>query len=188
MLTREVASIQLEVPREIVFATISDYNSYEKWMPGVSYSHILAQDSDIVVAEFAWPIFVATKFNLEFIHSAPEFIIYAQTDQYRERGLSGRWDLKPAPDGRASILTGEMSVKAGLFESLGRRRKLRATLENCLAAVAQRVRTHPGGPVPSRDPQTRTKILEVVKGSDALQVWLFGEVYRLEKRREDIKS
>jgi hypothetical protein len=165
-----------------VFATLSDYNSYEQWMAGVSYSRILKQDGDIVVAEFTWPIYMATRFNLEFIHTPPDSIVYVQTDQFRERGLSGRWDLKPAPDGRGSLLTAEMGLKTGLFESLGRRPKLLAALERCLGSVAQRVRAFPGGPV-SREPQTRTKILEVVQRPDALQVWLFGEVYRLEKGR-----
>ena len=184
MVTRQIASIQLEVPREIAFATLSDYNSYERWMPGVSYSHILAQDGDIVVAEFAWPIYVATKFNLEFIHTPPDSIVYVQTDQYRRRGLSGRWDVKPAPAGLGCILSAEMCIETGLFESIGLRRKLLATLKNCLVAVAERIREHPCGTVSSRTGQSRTKVLEVIKNSDELRVWLFGEVYELRQRRE----
>jgi ribosome-associated toxin RatA of RatAB toxin-antitoxin module len=180
MVTRQSASIQVDAAPETVFSTLSDYNSYETWMPGVSYSYILAQEGDIIVAEFVWPIYVTTKFNLEFIHTPSALIVYVQTDQYGMRGLSGRWDIKPASDGRSSILSGEMCIKTRLLESFGLRRKLRSTLESCLAAVAERARARPQGAVSSRHRESRTKILEVMKNSDELRVWLFGEVYKLQ--------
>lgn len=181
MAIRQVASVQIDAPREAVFAALTDYNSYERWMPEVQQSRILAQEGDIVVAEFVWPIYMEHKFALEFIHTAPESVVYVQTDQYGERGVSGRWDLAAAPNGSRTVLTGEMKIKDFFVLDWRRRRQLGAVLRRSLDAIARQAlvpRTEL-----SAGPVAKTKVLEVIRRPDSLQVWLFGEVYRLDKGR-----
>jgi ribosome-associated toxin RatA of RatAB toxin-antitoxin module len=175
MITRQVASIRVDASPESVFATLADYNSYERWMPAVTYSRVLAEEGDILLAEFAWPIYTDTRFTIEAIHSPPESITFVQTDQLRKRGLSGRWQIAPGKDGQGSVLTGELALKTGFWEGLGARRKLRSALDEMLAAVARRA-----GVVRAR-PAARTKVLEVIRRATGLEVWLGGQVYHLRK-------
>jgi ribosome-associated toxin RatA of RatAB toxin-antitoxin module len=183
MATRQVASVQIDAPREIVFTTLTDYNSYERWLPGVTRSRILAQDGDIAVAEFIWPIWMKGRFSLEFIHMPPESVTYVQTDQYRQRGLSGRWDLSAGPEGQGVVLTGEMSLTASWLQEWKVGRNLRAILERTLTAIRQQSLARGQGQDAAAAASTKTKILEVMRRPDSLLVWLFGEEYRLDKGR-----
>lgn len=174
----QVASVEIDAPREAVFAALTDYNSYARWMPEVTQSRILAQEGDIVEVEFVWPIYMPDRFSLCFIHTPPESVVYDQTDQFRQRGLSGRWDLTAAPKEAGTVLTGELKIKDGFFLDWRKRRRLRSVLRHSLAAISQQA-------LVSRQELTtrdipKTKVLEVVRRPDSLQVWLFGEKYRLD--------
>lgn len=57
------------------------------------------------------PRYGAGKLVMEFIHTPPVSVMYSQIGRYRERGLSGRWDLLEAEGGGGVILKGRMSSK-----------------------------------------------------------------------------
>jgi hypothetical protein len=181
MLGCRTASIQLNHPRETVFNALSDYASYQKWMPGVLFSQVLAQEGDIIVAEFVWPLLLEEKVVLEFIHLPPESVIYHQVGQDRRRGLSGRWDLSPAPDGLGTVLAGTIRLRTGLRRAWSNGKKVRSALAQSLEAIARRVLGE-GTPNRPEEVVARKKILEVVKRPGGLEVWFAGDVYWLEKR------
>jgi len=178
-------SNRVALPQESVFAALADFGSFAQWMPGVTHSRILAQEGDIVVAEFIWPaLFQEQKFVLEFVNTPPKSVLYAQTAQYRQKGLSGRWDLAPAQDGGGTVLTGEMRLWTGWRQVWSNRQKLRHTLAQSLDAVGQRALALANQPELRKESGTRTNVLKVVKHPDGLDVCFFGDVYRLSKRPE----
>jgi ribosome-associated toxin RatA of RatAB toxin-antitoxin module len=183
MFSRRKASISLDAPPEVVFAVVTDYNSYQEWMPQVHHSRILAADHElgVVHAEFIWPVYLGQeKFSVEFIHEPPWSVVYQQTDQFRQRGLSGRWHLAPAGDGDGTRLSAEMRLGTTLFQSFASRRKLRAMLDSSLEAVRARVSLVASGGL-SGAQEGKLKILEVTRQADSLRLWLFGEAYEFKK-------
>jgi ribosome-associated toxin RatA of RatAB toxin-antitoxin module len=174
VLKTETGSARIDIPAPALYALLTDYDSYSEWVPEITYSRTLAKEGDIVIAEFKAPRYSSGKLVMELIHSPPESVMFSQTDRYRERGLSGRWDLTEAEGGGAVTLQGRMSVKTDFYD-FSSRKKTRNALAGLLAAIAERARQ----PGPDESPK---KILTVVKRGQDLRVWLQGETFELIKR------
>ncbi len=100
MHTERRRSTVLELPREIVFAALTDYGSYALDSEDGAFD-CAGAEGDLAVAEFIWPVCLKDKFALEFIESRPESIAYTQTGQLRKWGLAGRWESRLLQAARA---------------------------------------------------------------------------------------
>ncbi len=156
--------------REEVFAALAAAGAYRRWVPHVVHSRELAREGDIVIAELASLVYGGDRFVLELISTPPAAVAFTEVGQYRERGISGRFDLRQTGDGVEVSAT--LELRSGLFDLLVRRR-LRETLAATLEALAKRAgrREAPAG--------RRSRRLEIRRTADGLRVWLDGKVYEL---------
>ncbi len=173
MLKTETASAQFDIPAPALYAMLTDYDSYSEWIREITHSRTLAKEGDVVIAEFEAPRYSSGKLVMEFIHSPPVSVLYSQVDRYRERGLSGRWDLAEGEGEKGVVLRGRMNAKTS-FYNLSSRKKVREALAGIVAAIPERAnRLAPH--------ESRRRILSVVKQGQNLRVWLQGETFELNK-------
>lgn len=130
-------SRHLAAPIEKVFSALSDYANYPLWAPDVVSATVLAREGDIVVAEFESPFLMEKKYVLEFLQVPPTTIIYKQVDQFGERGLQGKWDLRTPRDAAGTLVTGSMTVRAEMTKVLINRRRSRLILRRRLDSLQE---------------------------------------------------
>ena len=183
MLRTAEAAARLEGTREELFAIVTDYGRYAAWMPGVELSRVLVREGDVTIAELAAPAWNPYPFNLELVRSTPGTVEFRQTDSFRRPAVAGRWELG-ATDPGVGASTVEVRASLSLETpalSLGSGRRIRAVLGTSLDALGARRRQLAAGR--PRAKAAKTKILEVVRGADGLEVWYLGETYVLPKAR-----
>jgi len=130
-------SCTLSAPLDKIFGVLSDYANYPLWAPDVVSATVLAREGDIVVAEFESPFLTEKKYVLEFLLVPPTAIAFKQVDQFGERGVRGRWDLKQARDGTGTVVTGSMSVRAEMRKLLINRRRARLIVRRRLDSLKE---------------------------------------------------
>lgn len=104
------------ITKEQIFKVLTDFAYYAEWMPDIADSTILAQEGDIAVAEFFSPELMEEKYQLEFVCSKPDSIIYKQIGIFEETGkpslgLSGSWEIIDSTEGSGTVIIGEMNFK-----------------------------------------------------------------------------
>jgi len=123
--------------KEQIYKVLADFDSYVEWMPDIAESTVLAQEGDIVIAEFFSPELMEEKYQLEFVCSKPTSIIYKQIGIFEETGtyshcLSGNWKIIDSPNGKDTIIIGEMKFKANAKKAtLILQRRLDALQQKC---------------------------------------------------------
>ncbi len=183
MLRTVSVSARLQGTREELYSILVDYGRYDRWLPGLELSAILAREGDVTVAEFRGRRFSDRTFNLELIHSLPEGIVFRQIDSLDRPGISGRWQVGETETGVGSA-TARVHLQARVdtpWLRLDSRRRIRSALRAGLDALgARRRHLKSARPIAAA---SRQKVLEVVRESGGLKVWYLGESFRLP--RED---
>lgn len=183
MLRTVEASTYLKVRPRLVFSILTSYELYRDWVPDIVESQVFAREGEVAIAQFISPQYGDQKFVLEFIESADDWLIYNQVDRYRQRGLSGRWDLEEVDGGDGVVVRGAMSLRTGLLR-LRSRGRMRRVLDRTMEALATRsLRLAARGATSGGG--EREKILEIIRTADALEVRLDGEVFDLTRRRRE---
>ena len=181
MLRKEEATRSLDAPRDLLFTILTDYDRYREWLPGVEQSRVLAQEGDIVVAEFKAPHYGQELVALEFIHSPPAAITFSQVEHYGKPDIAGRWELSEPDEGTGVAVKAAIRLNTPLVE-LRSRRLMRASLGETLAALAKRSAELAAGEV-AETPTGRRKVLEVIRRPQGLEIRYLGESYMLSKVR-----
>jgi hypothetical protein len=175
------ATTTLPLTRNDAYVMLTAYDQYQDWLPEVTHSRVLAREGDIAVVELVSPLLVEGNLVLEVVHTPPDAAIFSQADRYRQRGISGGWQLRSddsdqSPD--SVVLSIEVEIPASIVNPAPRQRA-RAALNAALATLhARSASLAPGAN------EERRKILEVVRQAGGLQVWLQGETYSLSSGTE----
>ncbi len=180
MLKKQAFDLCLDASQKSVFSLLTDYDSYHEWVPDITHSRILAQEGEIVIAEFEAPRHGAGRFVFELVHSPPISVIYSQVGRYGGHGISGEWNLEEIEGGKRVVLRGRIHVKTDFYD-LTCRKKMREVLTHMVDSVEKRIASAVRiGPSASSD-GTRKRILTITERPQSLLVWLRGE--RLELPR-----
>ncbi len=181
-MARSSSSARLNAAKETVFSVLTEYNSYDQWIPEVIHSHALVQEGDITILELMCPAYNKNKFILECIQTPPASIVYTQIDQYRQRGLSGRWDIEDNADQEGVILKGSMRIQTEFYKNWLVRRHLQKAMDRILAAVTQRIALVSGDQKGASSSFAKKKLLEVVRKVGTIEVFFLDELYELKKK------
>ena len=165
--------------KEQIYKVLSDFNSYVEWMPDIAESTVLAQEGDIVIGEFSSPELMEEKYQLEFVCSKPTSIIYKQIGIFEETGshslcLSGNWKIIDSPNGKDTIIIGEMKFKANAKKAtLILQRRLDALQQKCLLSTTP---TEESKPILALSQQ----IINANQHEEVI-VWFLGSEYVVKK-------
>jgi ribosome-associated toxin RatA of RatAB toxin-antitoxin module len=181
-MARATSSARLNASKETVYSVITEYNSYDQWIPDIVHSHVLVQEGDITILELLYPSYHRNKFILECIQTPPTSMVYTQIDQYRQRGLSGRWDIEDNPDQEGVILKGSMRIQTEFYKNWLVRRHLQEGMDRMLAAVAQRTAVVSGDQKGASGSFAKKKVVEVVRKLGEIEVFFMDEMYELKKK------
>lgn len=177
----------IKAERGKVFEILANYEGYADWTADVVESMVLAQEGDIVVAEFFSPELMEDKYTLELVHSKPASIVYQQVDQYGSRGLSGSWHLTESSGRKGTIVTGEMNLKVGFRKRLSASKNVNLILQRRFDALMQvffdTSVDRPHLPVWANELANGEGDAEAVADEKEFAVWLFGHKYHVKKMR-----
>ena len=181
-------SALIKATRNEIFDLLTDYQNYADWTADVIESTVLAQEGDIVVAEFVSPELMTGKYVLEFVHSKPHSIVYKQVDQYASRGLKGSWHLADSPAGEGIIVTGTLNLKTGVLELFSNRKKVHLILQRRLDAMSQLFpdasSAKAGKSTVVRDESVHVQeVFASPQREEEFTVWLLGHKYYVKKVR-----
>ena len=182
MLRSVEVSARLQGSREELWAILADYGRYCQWVPGLDRSSVLAQEGDVVVAEFRGRRFSDRTFNLELIRSPPDAIVFRQIDSLNRPGVSGRFklgDTEPDVGSTTAVVSLRARLETPLF-AVGSRRRMRVALRASLDSLSAR-RRHLASARPVAEAR-KQKLLEVVREADGLKVWYLGETFVMPKQ------
>lgn len=179
MLRRTEIAGSLDVPRDLAFQVLTDYEAYREWLSGVAEARILACEGDVVVLEIRIPAFQSEAVVVEVIHSPPAEIRFRQVGRYGRPGVAGRCEL--GEEGGGSRIRFDARVEWP-FLAFGRRHRQRAAFAAVLAALRERLADVRAGRAGA--PREKRKVLEVREQEDGLEIFLHGQRFRLTRVAE----
>lgn len=182
MFGKVTSRIRLNASREVIFSILSDFNSYEQWMPDVMHSHVLVKEGDITVLELMCPAYKSDKFVVECIETSNASIVFTQIDQYRQGGLYSKWEIAQEAGQKVSQLTGQIQIRTEFYKELVAKKRVRGVMERTMAAIGQRVQQVATNQIGFGATAGKTKLLEVVQKPTGIEVRFLNETFELKKK------
>ena len=179
-------SILIQAPPKQVFDVLSDYDSYQEWMPNLVRSRAFAEEGDIIVYVECVLNYKGKEYSfvLEFTSDGQRIIRYRQIKVEGIKDISGEWALSETPEG--VLVTGSVYVSMGLsIPKILVRRICRRLLREVLEAAKDRAMLHA---TPEEvllnwedgDEEKVRKLCRVIRqGDGVIHVWLLGKQYEL---------
>lgn len=169
MIRRAAVSVPIAGTREAAWSLLCDHELLAGWLPGVTSARILTTEGDISVIELT---IGGDPLALEVIASPLQEARFEQVDRGDAGGVSGHWHLRDDPSG-GLILDAEISVSLPVL-SFGAGRRLRAALDNAVAAAADQLRRPPTAQL-----VTYRRALAVVRRGNIIEAHIGDEVVEL---------
>ncbi len=164
------AERELAANPDAVMDLLLDPAGYSDWLPGVSRARLLVQEGDIAALELDAFGYAAHPVSFELVRTAPLALMFQQTGQLGERGLSGTVMLEAS--GALTRLEVQVKLHTAMHH-LGTRRRLHDALGQCLSALEDRLQHGSGAP----GGRTRRLILQVRRLEHGLEIWYQGRVF-----------
>jgi ribosome-associated toxin RatA of RatAB toxin-antitoxin module len=169
MKLKRAASATLSGSPGLVYEVVSDYASYAQWLPGISSSQVLAQETNFAITELEFRALPGKKVTVECIH-APTSMVVARSLSGNSPAFKLEWNIAPAATGQSLVtLKMERAIASAMFVG-----SLRNLLEprTALAALGGALSGYGEGP-------TGEKVFEIIKNDDGLVCWYQGTKYEM---------
>jgi len=166
------AKLELDATPEAVMALLGDHNGYADWLPGLSRSRLLVQEGDIAAVEMEAHEYSSRPVSFELVSTGPQELMFQQTGQMGESGLSGTLVVVTAGE-RTRV-----EVEASLYTPIhhfGTRRRLTESLQQALTALSDQLE-HLGADTSSTGDERRL-VLQIRRLEGALEIWYKGRVF-----------
>ncbi len=166
------AELELAAAPEAVMALLQDHTGYADWLPGLSRSKLLVQEGDIAAVEIEAHGYFSRPVSFELVRTGPQELMFQQTGQLGESGLSGTVTVATA--GERTRVEAEASLYTPIHH-LGTRRRLGEALRHALSALADHIE-HQGAGARTTGRERRL-VLQVRRLEGALEIWYKGQVF-----------
>jgi hypothetical protein len=180
-------NVRVDAPRERVFGLLTDYEGYVEWTPDVIDVTLLAKEGDIAVVEFSSPELMSGRYQLEFVHSRPDAIVYRQKGLFertgrQDWGVRGSWKLSDAPDGTGCIVTGTMTMSQSRWRRVAHGDRAQIILARRLDVIGG-LFTADVRRAGQELPEAERRFLDALVGADnsTTTIWFDGVAHALRK-------
>jgi carbon monoxide dehydrogenase subunit G len=184
------AVINLEAPREHVFAILTDYPQYKRWLPGCELSDVVSTsgattDTNIVINSMK-----KMQLGLRFEAQPTQSLNFRMTSGKDMKSYVGSYRLMDAADGKGTVVIAEMEIDAGaMVPKFMVDRIAKKSIDDTGNALKGYVKKVPvqGGTASKAavaraeqvKPRRSRRIMQVVKTADGYRVWMMGETYTI---------
>jgi carbon monoxide dehydrogenase subunit G len=185
------AVINLEAPREHVFAILTDYPHYKQWLPGCEQSDVVSSsgattDTNIVINSMK-----KMQLGLRFEAQPTQSLNFRMTSGKDMKSYVGSYRLMDAADGVGTVVIAEMEIDAGaMVPKFMVDRIAKKSIDDTGTALKGYVKKVPfqGGAAPkvavpmrAGDAKLRRakRIMQVVKTAEGYRVWMMGQTYTI---------
>jgi ribosome-associated toxin RatA of RatAB toxin-antitoxin module len=168
------ASISLPCEASLPYEILTDYDTYNEWMPHVTQSKLLAKEGDLAIAEFEVIRPRSGKYALECIHTRNKMVL--------TRTISGKipvsqfeWIIQADAEKKCRV-TLTIQGKANWHRLVPAYRSF-MDASKCLDALRSQVSAlSPDLAIPD---QGGEKIIELIESEQGLVCWIRGKKYLL---------
>jgi carbon monoxide dehydrogenase subunit G len=183
------AVINLEAPREHVFAILTDYPRYKKWLPGCEQSDVVSTSGATTDANIVINSMKKMQLVLRFEAQPTQSLNFRMTGGKDMKSYVGSYRLMDAADGAGTVVIAEMEIDAGaMVPKFMVDRIAKKSIDDTGNALKGYVKTvpfqagaAPKAAAPARTEQARPRrakrIMQVVKTAEGYRVWMMGETY-----------
>jgi ribosome-associated toxin RatA of RatAB toxin-antitoxin module len=167
-------TVELPCDAALAFEILTDYDTYDEWMPEVTESRLLAREGDLAIADFAVAWSKADRIAIECIHDKDRMVL--------TRTIGGslppsklEWHLAPAGPGRSKLTLEAQPQSAWQWVLPGLRRYL--DTGRLIKALLERISVFGGADSPIVPGAER--LLQIVQSGDDLMLWYQGKKYKM---------
>jgi len=182
------AVLNVEAPREHVFAVLTDYSGYKQWLPGCEQSNVVSSSGDTADTDLVINSMKKMKMGLRFEAQPTQSLSFRMTSGKDMKSYLGSYRLMDAADGKGTVVIAEMEIDAGaMVPKFMVDRIAKKSIDDtgqALKAYIKKVPYQAGtaiAVVPARavelKPRRARRIMQVVKTADGYRVWIMGETY-----------
>jgi carbon monoxide dehydrogenase subunit G len=185
------AVINLEAPREHVFAILTDYPQYKRWLPGCELSDVVSSTGSTTDTNIVINSMKKMQLGLRFEAQPTQSLNFRMTSGKDMKSYVGSYRLMDAADGKGTVVIAEMEIDAGaMVPKFMVDRIAKKSINDTGDALKGYVKKVPfqGGVVPKAGaparaeagkPRRARRIMQVVKTADGYRVWMMGETYTI---------
>ncbi len=180
------AVINVEAPRDHVYAILTDYPQYKKWLPGCERSELVSSSAGTSDTQITINSMRKMTIGLRFEAQPTQSLNFRMTSGKDLKAYAGSYRLMDSADGRGTVVIAEMEIDAGAMvpkfmvdriakksiEETGNALKQYAKSLPAKAGAAAR----PAAPSEGRKRRAR-RIVRIVKTQSGYKVWMMGESY-----------
>ena len=172
----------VQAGRPIVEKVLQDYARWDRWLPGVERSHLLAVEEGSAFVELSGARLGARPWLLEVQGPLP--LQVRRVGSFADRGTLLEVDLIDAEDQEGVQVRARLRDRRPWPGRLFGRRRLRGHLEELLHALDLRAQKAASGWISDGEARA-TRILELRRDEGGLALVFRGEKYRLEPAADD---
>jgi len=168
------ASISLPCAASLPYEILTDYDTYNEWMPHVTQSKLLAKEGDLAIAEFEITRPVKEKFALECIHTRNKMVL-TRTISGKIPASQFEWIIQADGEKKCQV-TLTIQGKANWHRLVPSYRSF-MNASKCLDALQSQVSAF--SPDLAVSDQGGEKIIELAETEQGLVCWIRGKKYNL---------
>jgi carbon monoxide dehydrogenase subunit G len=186
------AVFNVDAPRQNVYAILTDYASYARWVPGCERCDVVSSCGNVADTQVVINSTKRMELTLRFEAEPIQALRFRMTKSRDLKGYSGTYRLMNAADQKGTVIIAELEIDAGFMapKFLVDRMATKA-LHDTGAALTGHLKQMPSqavaaspGPRAEKEmgPRRIKHVLRVVRTQSGYRVWLLGETLELTAR------
>jgi hypothetical protein len=182
----------VHAPRQNVYAILTDYAAYKKWVPGCERCDVLSSTGNVTETQVVMNSAKRMELTLRFEAEPIQSLRFRMTKSRDLKGYSGTYRLMTAADQKGTVVIAELEIDAGFMApKFMVDRMATKALQDTGEALNGYLKQAPSPAVaaPQRPraekemkPRRSKHVLRVVKTQAGYRVWLLGEILDMAAR------
>jgi ribosome-associated toxin RatA of RatAB toxin-antitoxin module len=187
----------VQAPRSNVYAILTDYGGYKKWVPGCERCDVLSSTGNVTETQVVMNSAKRMELTLRFEAEPTQSLRFRMTKSRDLKGYSGTYRLMNAADQKGTVVIAELEIDAGFMapKFMVDRMATKAlqdtgeALNGYLKQAPPPAVAAPAGPRAEKEMKTRRnkQVLRVVKTQAGYRVWLLGEILDMAERGDKLR-
>jgi carbon monoxide dehydrogenase subunit G len=183
------AAIPVDAPKEQVFAVLSTYAEYQKWLPGCESSKLTSSSGNISEAEIVINTMKRMMLGLRFEAVGTQLLNFKMVKGTDMKAYSGSYKMMDAADGKGTVVVAELEIDAGpMAPRFIVDRMAKKAIDDTGTALRKYIKTLPPPTAsataesPKSAPKARKvirarRILRVTKRGETQAIWYLGKTF-----------
>jgi hypothetical protein len=188
----------VQAPRQNVYAILTDYAGYKKWVPGCERCDVLSSTGNVTETQVVMNSAKRMELTLRFEAEPIQSLRFRMTKSRDLKGYSGTYRLMNAADQKGTVVIAELEIDAGFMApKFMVDRMATKALQDTGEALNGYLKQAPSpavaaspGPRAEKDmkPRRNKHVLRVVKTQAGYRVWLLGEILEMTARGDKLRQ